>query len=278
MDISRLIYRSPAFKTVSYCLLRLYRRALLMRADDDTARSEHASALVLAPHPDDETLGCGATILRKRTAGTPVHIALITDGGASHNSAVLSRAELVARRQEEAVAACGVLGVRGSDVTFLGYTDGLLETEFDCLVRDIERLIRDCSPEEILTPSVIDGHSDHRALNAATRRAVASLGHPVQVLEYPVWFWDPRSWVDFDAPAWIKAVQLLYRPIELLRRTRPRSVASGSFLEHKRAAISFYRSQLVNITGEPGWPILDPEFLEQFLTAEEIFFVMEPDS
>jgi len=49
-------------------------------ARDDTATSAARSALVLAPHPDDETLGCGATILRKRAAGTPVHVLIVTDG------------------------------------------------------------------------------------------------------------------------------------------------------------------------------------------------------
>jgi LmbE family N-acetylglucosaminyl deacetylase len=272
MDLSRAIYRSRPFKAVTDAALRLYRNLLLMRGADDTQRSERASALVLAPHPDDETLGCGATIMRKRAAETPVRIVLITDGGASHRSAVLSREELIARRLDEAVAACAVLGVERDALEFLGYADGSLGGQTDRLAGDIERLIREFNPAEILTPSAIDGHPDHRALNAATLRAVAALGRAIPVYEYPVWFWDPRSWVDFDAPAWAKAAQLLYRPLALLGRARPRLVAAGPFVERKRAAIAAYRSQTVNITGEPGWPVLDPAFLERFLNSEEIFF------
>src|SRR5947209_4351316 len=41
-------------------------------------------ALVFAPHPDDETLGCGGAIVRKKRAGAVVKIVVMTDGSASH--------------------------------------------------------------------------------------------------------------------------------------------------------------------------------------------------
>ena len=59
---------------------RTVRSALRTVARDETSTTGTRSALVLAPHPDDETLGCGATILRKVAAGTPVHVLVVTDG------------------------------------------------------------------------------------------------------------------------------------------------------------------------------------------------------
>ena len=72
--------------------VRLFTRTALGRtAHDLTDVVATRSALVLAPHPDDETIGCGATILRKVAAGTPVTVFVATDGRHSHRSAALRR-------------------------------------------------------------------------------------------------------------------------------------------------------------------------------------------
>lgn len=278
MDLSRTIYRSPVFKAAAGTAMDFYRSALFGRGLDDTRRSEMTSALVLAPHPDDETLGCGATILRKRAAGTPVRVVVVTDGGGSHRSAILDGMELKEIRRREAVAACAHLGVGRDDVKLLGYADGTLAGEVHRLTHDILRLAADFRPGEILAPSWMDGHPDHRGLNQAVRRATLLMETPIPVLEYPVWFWDARSWVDFDASAFVKAGQLLSRPLALLGRCRPRVVPTGPFLAGKLAAVAAYRSQLCNITGEPGWPVLDPAFLRCFLGQQEIFFPSEKTS
>ena len=69
-------------------------------------------ALVIAPHQDDETLGGGGLLRRKRLAGAPVWIAYITDGGASHRGhPTLTPAALAALRQDEARQAMHLLGV-----------------------------------------------------------------------------------------------------------------------------------------------------------------------
>ena len=65
--------------------------------------------VVLAPHPDDETLGCGGLIALKRSLGAPVRVIFMTDGAGSHSG--VDRPALTATRKEEASAACNVLGV-----------------------------------------------------------------------------------------------------------------------------------------------------------------------
>lgn len=272
MDVARGLYRTSLFKSGYAAGMSLYRRLLLARGLDDTARFERSSALVLAPHADDETLGCGATILRKRAAGTAVHVAIVTDGGASHRSALLSREALIALRREEALEATRILGLPAEAVRFLGYPDGGLADAGQRLDEDLRRLIVELAPQELLIPSAIDGHADHRALNRAAHRAAAAAGRPVAIFEYPVWFWDARSWIDMEAPAAAKAWQLLHRPALSLRRLKPLLVATGPFLGRKGMAVSAYRSQMTNLTGEPDWPVLDPRFLEQFLQDHEIFF------
>src|SRR5207302_10387593 len=91
-----------------------WRRALVLRARDWTEVTERRSCLVLAAHPDDETFACGATILRKTDAGTPVRVFIATDGrNANPSSAVLTAEELGAVRRAEAVEVGELLGVKG---------------------------------------------------------------------------------------------------------------------------------------------------------------------
>lgn len=78
-----------------------WRRWVLSHGRDDTAAAGGRSTLVIAPHPDDETIGCGAAIARKRTAGTPVEVAVVTDGRHSHLSPLVSPTRLAELREAE---------------------------------------------------------------------------------------------------------------------------------------------------------------------------------
>src|ERR1700691_4831515 len=71
------------FETFNPMLKVLVRGALFRTGADVTYATTRRPCLVLAPHPDDETLGVGATIMRKVDAGTPVHLAIATDGSKS---------------------------------------------------------------------------------------------------------------------------------------------------------------------------------------------------
>src|SRR3954452_22419232 len=83
--------------------------AVAQRADDVTERSASASCIVFAPHPDDETLGCGATIHRKRANGTTVHVVIASDGRRSQKPDLVSPDEMAGIRRQEAHDACTIL-------------------------------------------------------------------------------------------------------------------------------------------------------------------------
>src|SRR6516165_419567 len=136
------------------------RAFLLSRAEDVTSQTATRSCVVLAPHPDDETLGCGATIMRKLAAGTPVNIVVATDGRYSQCSNKLSSDALAEIREEEARRASAILGLPRENITFLRFEDGRLgdhrELMRDCLVDILDRV----NPEEIFVSSIIDRHPD----------------------------------------------------------------------------------------------------------------------
>ena len=64
------------------------------------------NVLVIAPHPDDESLGCGGLLSMLAAAGRSLHIVFVTDGGASHpHSRTWSRSRLALQREQEAAEA-----------------------------------------------------------------------------------------------------------------------------------------------------------------------------
>lgn len=252
----------------------MVRRVLLARAEDTTERAHAGSCVVVAPHPDDETLGCGALIARKRAAGTTVTVVIATDGRRSHESAGVSPDRLAEIRRGEVVSACARLGVPGERVLLLGVHDQSID-EHRALVRDLlARILAEQAPVEVYGPSIIDKTLDHRALAAIVREVVADAVPRPVLYEYPVWFWTARSWTWEGGGLLGAALRLARAAIGL----RPVVVAAGAHLRAKREALSEHRSQTVNISPETddAWAVLDEAFVSNFFTGTELFFRIEP--
>jgi LmbE family N-acetylglucosaminyl deacetylase len=231
------------------------RPLLLSRAEDMTSQTATRSCLVLAPHPDDETLGCGATIMRKLAAGTPVQVIIAADGN-WYRSGKLSVNAVNEIREEEARRACAILGLPCENITFLRFEDCRLADHRGLLRARLFDILDTMNPEEIFVSSIIDNHPDHRVLAELGRELAQARRDRFPVLyEYPIWFWDPRIW---------RVTRLL--------QLRTRIVRTEEFRTRKREAIAAYRSQVTNMLGETRRAPLRRGFLRQFLQAEEIFF------
>jgi LmbE family N-acetylglucosaminyl deacetylase len=249
----RKFLRQRAYPAFCEGLAVVGRPLLLSRAEDVTAQTASRSCLVLAPHPDDETLGCGATIMRKLAAGASVRVVIATDGRHSPHSSKLSVDRMAELREEEARRACAILGLPAEAISFLGFEDGRL-AEHRRLLRDrLIEILDEMKPEEIFVSSIFDTHPDHRVL-AELGRELAQLRpeRPLALYEYPIWFWDPRLWRIRD-----------------LLELRTCVVRTEEFRIRKREAIAAYRSQVTDLVGERG---LGRGFLRQFLQPEETFF------
>ena len=130
--------------------------------------------LVLAAHPDDESVGCGGLLALLADAGAEVHVCFVTDGEATIGATVPA-AEVARRRRLEAEAACRVLGTRPP--RFLGHPDGGLADVAEQLRGDVQRLVTELGPEVVIAPWELDGHADHRALHAAVPAGVEVWGY-----------------------------------------------------------------------------------------------------
>jgi LmbE family N-acetylglucosaminyl deacetylase len=143
--------------------------------------------LVIAPHPDDETLGCSIILQRAVRASAAIHVVYATDGDNNPWPQRLierkwrldatDRKRWARLRRTEALAALRVMGVRASDVHFLGLPDQGLTDLLRCDCRPtLERfaaIINDWSPTHLMVPSVADTHPDHNALAVVLRLALA---------------------------------------------------------------------------------------------------------
>ena len=254
--------------------MMIFRRTLLAMARPlylDASRP----ILVLAPHPDDETLGCGGTIAALIERRADVYVTFATDGSGSSRDGI-TPVELARIRMSEARAACRTLGIADAACTFLGFRDGHLSTNTAAVAAAIERQVRSLDAGTVLVCSRYDSHPDHRALHAAAQ--VAAVRHDARLIEYPIWFWSYRALAGSGNrfPAGASKVGKTQR--QVLREHRIFKMDVGRNLELKRSALAHHRSQMGKLPGHTNWPKLDDTFLRPLCSRWEVFLVSKEPS
>lgn len=131
---------------------------------------EARRVLVLAPHFDDEILGCGGLLLALRERGAAVHLLFLSDGGAG-----VEEAERVAYGERRLTEAREVAARLGATLEQLGLRDGALDQQLGELAVGIERVLLEREPDLVLLPSPLELSRDHRATFAALHRLLAGL-------------------------------------------------------------------------------------------------------
>jgi LmbE family N-acetylglucosaminyl deacetylase len=239
------------------------------------------SALVFSPHPDDESLGCGGTIIKKRQAGATVKLVHMTDGSASHSHLMPAR-ELAARRKAEAVSAAHTLDVE--QIYFLDFADGALGENVEPAAERVLEILRHEEPEELFVPhhrEPIRQARDHIATTDIVMAALASYRNRVTIWEYPIWFWFHWPWVGLqpDCPP-LKTRHVLRNTVESLIGSRALielsySVDITDVIPQKASAIAEHKSQMTRLIEQPSWTTLADishgQFLESFYYPREFF-------
>lgn len=259
---------------------RLYRRVMELRAAPLGEQSLAASAVVFSPHPDDETLACGGTIIRKLAAGARVRIVFFTDGSRSH-AKYMPPAQLKQLRAAEALAAAQMLGVAREDVLFLECPDGELLARQEQYLPRVTELLASFQPAQVLVPYRHETPRDHAAANRIVSVALRASAQPVEVLEYPVWSWCHWPWVPLSPNRRDKLRDLLAAPRQALRTCRNLRtfVPVQDALEQKLRALEQYKTQMTRLA--PSWPVLadvhNGQFLAALLGDQEWFHSSSPD-
>ena len=188
----------------------------------------YGRVLVVAAHPDDETLGVGGLVADLADRGVALDVLVATDGERSHPvRGSRARHSLAAHRRAEVERAVARLG--GARPTHLGVPDGELEHHADMVVDAVRA--RSDPDTLVLAPWIADGHADHDALGQACSAAVSHTG--ADLAYYPIWLWhwgspDALPWPDVVASessrvaSWRKRVALQEFPSQTTAWVDPR--------------------------------------------------------
>ena len=171
--------------------------------------------LVIAPHPDDETLCCAGTIMNFIERGDKVKIIIVTDGRyGTYSENLYGTEELVRIRKEEATKVFEILGVK--DYDFLGFEDSKVSQKSKEVEEKLSSIIKEYKPDVVFAPSPCDLHPDHSEIGKIILKLFPN------AYFYLIWGGEE---VKFDIKGKrekkIKALEEYKSQMEILRRELP---------------------------------------------------------
>lgn len=235
--------------------------AALAPADVDRPSGDSGvRVVVLAAHPDDETLGAAGLVRRLASSGAQITYVVATDGEASHPGSPSTTPTALRRtRREELVAAVHHVAP-GSAVHLLGLPDGGLREHRAVLTAAVDALtgVVATGGERLVlcAPWSGDGHRDHRIVGEVAREVAAA--RSATLVEYPVWFWH---WAVPDDPThrWSSM-----RRFDL----------DADDMDARRRSMSEHASQVAPLSDQSGdEALLGPEMLAHFDRPFEVYVV-----
>lgn len=191
--------------------------------------------LAIVAHPDDADIFCGGTLAKHADRGDDVTIAHLTAG--EYGALEGSEDEIASRRKEEAKRAATTLGC---DCTFLGFSDGRVESTVDSRLVLVDA-IRRFEPDLIVTHHDDDMHPDHRATSTLVTDAYYMASLPLVGTDHDPH--DPRNVYFFGKPT------SSFTPREF--------IDISAYQDHKERAIRAHESQLTFLESHGG---IDAEF------------------
>jgi LmbE family N-acetylglucosaminyl deacetylase len=224
-----------------------------------------STILVFAPHPDDEGIACGGSIVQHIKCGDAVYIIYATDGRHSH-SAVLdlyenpSPEELVDVRQNEAIRCAGVLGVSHENLHFLGIEDTQMPNSQDQYLSAVESILKKIPSIDraYLPHEELDSNIDHRYTGQLAVEVLNRLSPDTDIYRYVVW--DVDNLVD----QYTSNSEILVE-VDIAQE---RSLKAQAFSEHK--------SQVTYFGSGQTRPVLLESFSEPVFQAKvERFWVSQ---
>lgn len=208
--------------------------------------------VIIAPHPDDEVIGCAGLIQALVERGTPPHVIILTGGEGSHRGCCdTSAEEIIVARHQLTLKATVTLGLPESHIHCLHYPDGAVALEHSETER-LQTLLSELAPQAVFVPHCGEGWSDHLQAAEITKHLLK--GRDVSIYEYCVWMWYYNVWC------------LDSRNARVLRMSRAQH-------QRKLQAIDEYVT-LQAPCGKPWSGVLPKPFLKAAKWNKELYFLV----
>jgi N-acetylglucosamine malate deacetylase 1 len=206
----------------------------------------------LAPHMDDEVIGCGGTLARHVASGAEVTVVFLTDGRRG-GKADAGQSTVSATRKREAQLALRELGI--TRIVFLDGEDGRLGAT-PVLGKALRAALAEARPQILYLPFFLEEHPDHRAASALLADAVSGTGLTFRCHGYEVWTpLFPNCFVRIDAAVEAKRRALGHYQSQL---------AEADYL-HTGLGLNAYRSSALLEScryAEAFYAVALPQYLE----------------
>ncbi len=200
--------------------------------------------LILAPHPDDESIGCCGLIQRAIKERKDVYIIILTDGSASLDN--YAKNQIINERRSLARNVADRLNI--TKLFFLDFPDGKMRLNHP-EVEKLHTLMKEIHPEQVFIPSHLEGWSDH----VIVKRLIKELWSDIsEVYEYCVWFWYYFS------------LRIDWKSTYVLRMTRNEH-------RNKKRILEYYTSSL-SPQGNPWIGVLPSILLRANIQKDELYF------
>ena len=232
-------------RTLRIAILHLlYRCRPSLPLTDDT--------VIIAPHPDDEVIGCAGLIQALVERGTPPHVIILTGGEASHRGCCdTSDMTIIAARHQLTLDAAATLGLPESHIHCIHYPDGGVNFEHPETER-LRALLSELAPQSVFVPHRGEGWNDHLQAAEITKHLLK--GQKVSIYEYCVWMWYYNVW------------HLDFKHAHVLRMSRAQH-------QRKLRAMGQYVTPLAPC-GKPWSGVLPKPFLKAAYWDKELYFLV----
>jgi LmbE family N-acetylglucosaminyl deacetylase len=142
------------------------------------------SVLVVAPHQDDEAIGCGGALCLQTRSGNAAAIVMLQDGADGFEATGMSRQQMTEMRNEESRQAAKAAGLTAPPL-FLNHSS--LAESVAKAAEQVRAIITERKVDAVFIPFVLDAHPDHRWANIILAEALKKVTWNVRVLGYEVW-------------------------------------------------------------------------------------------
>ncbi|HLC71572.1 MAG TPA: PIG-L deacetylase family protein [Candidatus Nanoarchaeia archaeon] len=199
--------------------------------------------LIIAPHPDDEVLGCGGTIAKHVTAGDKVYLCIMTKGEEQYYGA-----QMLIEKRDEVLRVAGSLGI--SKVHFCDFIAANLDTvPQNQINHKLKAILDDVKPQILFIPHQGDLHSDHQLTFHCAMIAAKFILSPYlqKIYSYEVlseteqssqyiFSFVPTTYVNIVKELQQKLEALAIYTTELREYPHPRSVKAAEYKARARGA------------------------------------------